>query len=74
MTSMIQQAIRLGHYSEAWKKARGILLEKGGKRDFALVKSYRVISVFNYMGKLLEKGIAEQLSQFYEEFAKLHSG
>ena len=28
MTTMVQQAIRL------WKKARGILLEKGGKQDF----------------------------------------
>ena len=74
MTSMVQQAIRLGHHPEEWKKARGILLEKMGNRDFTLVKSYRVISLLNGMGKLLEKMIAEKLSQFCEEFLKLHPG
>lgn len=52
ITSMVQQAIRLGYHRKAWKKARGILLEKGGKRDFGLVRSYRVISLLNYMGKV----------------------
>ena len=74
ITSMVQQAVRLGHHPEEWKRARGILLEKGGKRDFTLVKSYRVISLLNCMGKVLEKVIAEQLSQFCESFCKLHMG
>lgn len=29
ITTMVQQAIRLGHHPRQWKKARGILLEKG---------------------------------------------
>lgn len=37
-----------------------------------LVKSYRVISLLNCMGKVLEKVIAEQLSYFSENFLKLH--
>ena len=74
ITSMIQQAVRLGHHPEEWKRARGILLEKGGSRDFTLVKSYRVISLLNCIGKVLEKVVAEQLSQFCESFCKLHVG
>lgn len=66
--------MRLGHHPEKWKKARGVLLEKERKRDFTLVKSYRVISLLNCMGKILEKVIAEQLSQFCEESLKLHFG
>ena len=74
ITGMIQQAIRLGYHPKAWKRARGILLEKGGKRDFGLVRSYRVISLLNCMGKILEKVIAEQLSEFCEAYSKLHPG
>lgn len=45
-----------------------------GNRDFTLVKSYRVISLLNCMGKILEKVVAERLSQFCETSAKLHPG
>ena len=74
ITSMVQQAIRLGYHSKAWKRARGILLEKGGKRDFGLVRSYRVISLLNCMGKVVEKVVAEHLSQYCEAYSKLHQG
>ena len=74
MTQMVQQAIRLGYHPQEWKRARGILLEKGGKRDLTLVKSYRVISLLNCMGKVLEKVIAEQLSQLSGDFLKLYPG
>lgn len=55
------------------KKARGILLEKGGKRDFGLLRSYRVIRLLNCMGKIVEKVVAEQLSHYCENYSKLHS-
>lgn len=74
ITSMVQQVIRLGCYPKAWKRAWGILLEKGGKRDFGLVRSYRVISLLNCMGKVLEKAVAEQLFQFCKAYFKLHPG
>lgn len=40
ITGMIQQAIRLEYHPKTWKRARGILLEKDGKQDFGLVRSY----------------------------------
>lgn len=39
-----------------------------------MVKPYRVISLLNCMGKVLEKVIAEQLSELSENFLKLHQG
>lgn len=72
MTQMVQQAIWLGYHPREWKRAHGILLKKRGKRDLTLVKSYRVITLLNFMGKLVEKVIAEQLSQFSDNFLKLH--
>ncbi len=74
MTDMVYHAIQLGYHAKEWKKACGILLGKGDKRDFGLVRSYRVISLLNCMGKLVEKVVAEQRSQFCEKFSKLHLG
>ena len=51
-----------------------MLLEKPNKRDRTLVKSYRVISILNCLGKLVEKVVAEQLAKFCEINEKLHKG
>lgn len=71
---MVQHTIRLGYQPLRWKRARGILLEKGGKRDLTLVESYRVISLLSCLGKVVEKVVAELLLQYCEIFSKLHSG
>ena len=74
ITSMVYHAIRLGYHPVEWKRARGILLQKGGKRDFGLVRSYRVISLLNCMGKVVEKVVANELSLYCENYSKLHPG
>ena len=74
ITSMVYHAIRLGYHPTQWKRARGILLEKGGKRDFGMVRSYRVISLLNCIGKVVEKVVAKELSQFCEDYSKLNFG
>ena len=72
ITSLVQQAIRLQYHPWSWKHAKGILLEKPNKRDRTLVKSYRVISLLNCLGKVVEKLVAEKLSQFCEAKGSLH--
>ena len=47
-------------------------MEKPNKQDQTLVKSYRVISLLNCLVKVVEKFIAEQLSQFCKAEEKLH--
>ncbi len=74
ITSIVYHAVRLGYHPREWKKARGILLEKGGKRDFGLVRSYRVISLLNCIGKVVEKMVAKELSQYCEDYSMLHPG
>lgn len=71
---MVKNAIRLHYHPSSWKQVREILLEKGNKRDKSLVKSYRVISFLNCLGKPVEKVVAEQLLQFCETNQKLHIG
>ena len=74
ITSMVYHAIRLGYHPTEWKKARGILLEKGGKRDFRLVRSYQVISLLNCIGKVVEKVVAMELSGYCESYSTLYLG
>ena len=74
ITSMLPQVICLRYHSKAYKRAREILLEKGGKRDFGLVRLYRVISLPNCMSKEVPKVVAEHLSQYCEAHSKLHPG
>lgn len=50
------------------------MLEKNNKRDKSLVKSYRVISLLNYISKLLEKVVVEELALFCKANLKLHKG
>lgn len=71
---MVQQAIKLGYQTKRWKRAPGILLEKGEKQDLSLVKSYRVISLLNCLGKVVQKVVAGLFSKYCETFSKLHQG
>ena len=71
---MVYHAIQFGYHPTEWKRAHRILLEKGGKRDLGLVQSYRVISLLNCIGKVVEKVVARELSQYCEDYSKLHLG
>ena len=51
-----------------------MLLEKGGKRNLRLVRSYQVINLLNCMSKVVENVVAKELSQYCEEYFKLHPG
>lgn len=66
--------IWLDYYPRKWKQAYGILLEKEGNRDLTLVISYKIINLLNFIVKLVEKVIVEQLSQFSKNILKLHQG
>lgn len=50
------------------------MLEKSEKQDLGLVHLYRVISLLNYLGKVVGKVVAEQLVLYYEVYFKLDLG
>ena len=62
------------YHPQRWRHAKRILLEKPNKRDRTLVKFYWVISLLNFLGKVVEKVVAEQLLQFCKANGKLHKG
>lgn len=69
----MKNVIKLNCYPISRKYACGILLEKGNKCNKFYIKSYKVKSFLNYMGKLIEKVVVKKLSHFCEGYLKLHN-
>lgn len=74
VTALTRTCIRLGLHPRAWKTARGIVLRKPNKLDYAKVKAYRVISLLPCLGKVVEKVVADLLSETCEHGDLLHRG
>ena len=74
--SMFSDSIRLGHFPSLWKDAIVKRVPKPNK-DAKYAKNFRPISLLSCMGKVLERIIAERLSNHMEEnnlFTKSQSG
>jgi hypothetical protein len=72
--NLIQVCIKLGYQPKGWKLAKGIILRKLNKPSYTIPKAYRVISVLNCLGKVIEKTIATWLSSWCEDNNILHNG
>src|SRR5436189_592156 len=57
--------IESGYHPKCWKEAIGVILKKPNRKA-TIPKSYRVISLLNYLGKVAEKIIATRLSFLIE--------
>ena len=53
---------RDGVHPDCWKESIGIILSKPNKPDYTIPKAYRVISLLNCLGKVLEKLFASRLA------------
>jgi ribonuclease HI len=69
-----RQCLRLGIQPNTWKTAKGILLRKPGKPDYGVAKAYRVISLLKCLGKVIEKVVADLITDFAEERGIFHEG
>ena len=65
VTKIFNASLKLGYFSEHWKKASVIMLPKEGK-DGRQVKNHRPISLLPCLGKVFERIIASRLSKFME--------
>jgi hypothetical protein len=74
IVALVRQCFRLGLHPQAWKTAKGILLRKPNKPDYSVVKVYRVISLLNCIGKVVEKMAAKAISNYCEATGVLHPG
>ena len=64
--------IKLDYHSKCWKEAIGVILKKQNRKAI-IPKSYKVVSLLNYLGKVAEKIIATRLSHLAESTDLLDS-
>ena len=74
IVALARQCFRLGLHPPVWKVAKGILLRKPNKPDYTAVKAYRVISLLNCLGKVVEKIAADAIARHCETMGVLHPG
>lgn len=74
VTALIRQYIRIGYHTKSWKRAIEVMLRKPNKLDHMMVKSYRVIRLFNYFMKVCERIVADLLTEWCEIKHVLHRG
>jgi hypothetical protein len=66
-----------GYYLKCFKKVTGVILKKSQAvkspyRNYALPKTYRVISLLNCLAKVMEKIVARRLAVIAEFKTLLH--
>jgi ribonuclease HI len=61
-----------GYHPSCWRIATGAVLTKPKKEDYSAPKAYRVISLLNTLGKVLERLIARRLGHLAETSPLLH--
>ena len=74
IVALIRTHTRLGVHPDQWKVARGVTIRKPGKDDYSLAKAYRVISLLNCLGKMVEKVAAMLVSAHCEAQGTSHPG
>ena len=74
VVALVQGCIRTGYHPCTWKTAKGILLRKQGKPTYSVAKAYRVISLLNCLGKVVERAVATWIASYCETNHIFHRG
>lgn len=74
MVALVRGCITTGYHPCAWKTAKGVLLRKQGKPTYAVAKAYRVISLLNCLGKVVERAAATWIASYCETNDIFHQG
>jgi ribonuclease HI len=72
MFQIFSAFFNIGYHPRCWKQATGVILKKSAKPDYAQPKAYRVISLLNCLGKVLERILAKRLGVLAEVTHLLH--
>jgi len=62
LTALMQKCLTLGYYPQQWRTAVAVALQKPSKPDYTQPHVYRLITLLECMGKILEKIIACRLT------------
>jgi len=72
ITQLVRAYIRTGYHQKIWKTAKGVVIPKPGKPDYTKVRAYRVISLLDVIGKLVERTAAHLIADHLERKQALH--
>ena len=62
LTTLIQKCLARGYHPQQWRRATAVALRKPNKPDYSKPRAYRLITLLECMGKLLEKIVAHRLT------------
>jgi len=71
---LVRACIRTGYHLKIWKTAKGVVIPKPGNPDYTKVRAYRVISLLDVIGKLVEQTAAHLIADHLERKRALHEG
>jgi hypothetical protein len=74
IVGLMKATIRTGRHPAVWKRVRGVEIRKPGKDDYTQLKAHRSISLLSCTGKVVEKVVAELLSEEAERREWLSDG
>jgi hypothetical protein len=72
--AVVKTSFRLGIHPRVWKEAKGVVIPKPNKPDYGVAKAYRVITLLNCLGKVVEKVAANAIAEQCERRQLLHDG
>ena len=62
ITALMQKCLRNGYHPKPWRKAIAIALRKPNKPDYSNPRAYRLITLLECLGKVLERIVAKRLT------------
>jgi len=74
ITAIIKMTFRLRIHPRVWKEVRGVVIQKPNKPDYGVAKAYRVITLLNCLGTVVEKVAANAIAEQCEQRQLLHDG
>ena len=60
--SLMNQCMQLGYHPKPWRKAIAVALKKPNKPDYSNPRAYRLITLLECLGKVLERLISKRLT------------
>jgi len=69
---IVKTSFSLGIHPQVWKEAQGVVIPKLNKPDYGVAKAYRVITLLNCLGKVVEKVAANAIAEECEQRGLLH--
>jgi ribonuclease HI len=62
ISHLIKKSLASGYHPKLWRKATAVALRKPNKPDYSKPRAYRLITLLECLGKLLEKIVARHLT------------